>query len=1044
MIGEGGGLANLTIFCFFIWGLHSKHEFDLICFVMQPFWNEWIKKMSFVDLASSSRSLSSPGFISNFRTSDASTNFSTPNSSGNYKYVALLDIGGLEVARGVVQEHVVGCMVGGRPVRASDVVVLVRSVKDENANVYELYMSTMGECMGKVIRWPCSQTRELRLISSPNVDRVEIPENTQVGNSVNRSAGSAQGSSFVHSMDGLSSSLPKRSYVSIRRKKRCPGGPRQIGMRRGEKVTLAAVEEVKQRPICSKHCLEPISAFDILSLRYQAWEDISYAKRAMWLVTTLRAFKVARHDLEIGFKFETKISGMKVCNSCFAAAIGYSRRRMNKIMSNIREKDVHNPIHGNTGNQREATHISMARAKFESFIQCFGETQPHRQVRRKADGEIVPVICLPMGVLQHEVLTVINTSLSKMGEKEIGLSTFSKMWKKEFTNVHVPEESRFSKCQHCWEYKESRQSMPNQAMREAVHAAYRLHIDLTIEERKAYSRVREKAIANPEDSMSIIIDGMDQNTTYVPKFKQNVKNIESRYVKTHLCGILVHGIGLYCHLWIDSHHKHDSNQVVTSIMKVLQDVQRIRKKLPPILHIQADNCGRENKNVYMLGMCAALVGLGFFKEIQLSFLIVGHTHEDIDQRFSSISSALKLRDINSLKELLQIIQEKPSRSEPFIRAEHLEHVQDWKKFISPHLRKDAFVGISQPHHFRFYVQEGEAHVQYKPYARSPLWLPPTGYVCFETIPSVHSKPDLAEVSQADDRELKALEDYILLKERQILRQTNVERNLEAIEETSKLITYLKEFPKRDRSMDALSPFWPFEDEGIEQNIMLSIEETTSNEAIASVLQSLPPVMVSDFFGPRSQRPVGHRVRPRNNSHGRVTNVTQNLPNASLVQSNSVVPNAFPPFNPSKDVSIGMFAALETTDEDRSIGIPFFIAKVLKMSRQTCTDGTATVMWYQPKMHFGVRDETGKFFKRYRNCIERGWEPSRERNDCIPIQSIFIAWKNTVGTKNLVTIFGNRTEKDIKIPTGEKNHLYNHLEMINWQHQVSMENDVAQI
>ena len=51
----------------------------------------------------------------------------------------------------------------------------------------------------------------------------------------------------------------------------------------------------------------------------------------------------------------------------------------------------------------------------------------------------------------------------------------------------------------------------------------------------------------------------------------------------------------------------------------------------------------------------SLVALGFFKEIQLSFLIVGHTHENIDQRFSYISSPLKRQDIDSLEEMLQII-----------------------------------------------------------------------------------------------------------------------------------------------------------------------------------------------------------------------------------------------------------------------------------------------------------------------------------------------------------------------------------------------------
>ena len=49
----------------------------------------------------------------------------------------------------------------------------------------------------------------------------------------------------------------------------------------------------------------------------------------------------------------------------------------------------------------------------------------------------------------------------------------------------------------------------------------------------------------PTQSLCLIVDGMDQNTTMVPKLRQLVKSIESRYVKIHLCGVLVHGMGLY-------------------------------------------------------------------------------------------------------------------------------------------------------------------------------------------------------------------------------------------------------------------------------------------------------------------------------------------------------------------------------------------------------------------------------------------------------------------------------------------------------------------
>ena len=141
--------------------------------------------------------------------------------------------------------------------------------------------------------------------------------------------------------------------------------------------------------------------------------------------------------------------------------------------------------------------------------------------------------------------------------------------------------------------------------------------------------------------------------------------------------------------------------------------------LPTYARIQADNCRRENKNIYILALCGTLVALGIFKEIQLSFLLVGHTHKDIDQRFSTISAALKHQDIYSLKELLSTIQLNPPKMEPFVVVEHLEYIQDWKSFITPFLCIDELIGTNQPHHFCFYIDSSIPWVQSKMYARSP-------------------------------------------------------------------------------------------------------------------------------------------------------------------------------------------------------------------------------------------------------------------------------------------------------------------------------------
>jgi hypothetical protein len=72
---------------------------------------------------------------------------------------------------------------------------------------------------------------------------------------------------------------------------------------------------------------------------------------------------------------------------------------------------------------------------------------------------------------------------------------------------------------------------------------------------------------------------------YGSQDEANSEEHRSRFVKTHLYGVLVHGIGLYADVWIDAHHKHDNNQVITMVMHVIVDVRRRKGQLPTTLRI---------------------------------------------------------------------------------------------------------------------------------------------------------------------------------------------------------------------------------------------------------------------------------------------------------------------------------------------------------------------------------------------------------------------------------------------------------------------------
>ena len=105
--------------------------------------------------------------------------------------------------------------------------------------------------------------------------------------------------------------------------------------------------------------------------------------------------------------------------------------------------------------------------------------------------------------------------------------------------------------------------------------------------------------------------------------------------------------------------------------------------------------------------------------------------------------------------------------------------------------------IRQPHHFCFFIKNCETRIQYKMFSRNIVWVSEGGYKVFRSVPLVRTKPIFAPVLDVDVMELQALNEFIKLKERQIARHTQVERNMAAITEIEWLKNYLTRFPQEN-------------------------------------------------------------------------------------------------------------------------------------------------------------------------------------------------------------------------------------------------------
>ena len=47
------------------------------------------------------------------------------------------------------------------------------------------------------------------------------------------------------------------------------------------------------------------------------------------------------------------------------------------------------------------------------------------------------------------------------------------------------------------------------------------------------------------------------------------------------------------------------------------------------MQVQLDNCAKDNENKFAFAYYTLLVAKGFFKDLLVSFVLVGHMHDDI-------------------------------------------------------------------------------------------------------------------------------------------------------------------------------------------------------------------------------------------------------------------------------------------------------------------------------------------------------------------------------------------------------------------------------
>jgi hypothetical protein len=239
--------------------------------------------------------------------------------------------------------------------------------------------------------------------------------------------------------------------------------------------------------------------------------------------------------------------------------------------------------------------------------------------------------------------------------------------------IQLVKQKGVCRCTHCDELTERiKNSAHGSLQRHLIELEMADHIETANQQRKFFDAKKAEAMKNPCELWCITFDGFDQSKTRLPHRPRLSKELEKQkknMIGVHVVGVFAFGAPLPVMAFFnDDTVTKDGNLSATIVYEVLEkqwqhfvddylgkraglrqskgvigtevDAEELSQayafaasKWPRRLHLTYDNATGEAKNQTFFRAMAMLVHFGIFEAITMSTLLVGHTHDIVDQMF---------------------------------------------------------------------------------------------------------------------------------------------------------------------------------------------------------------------------------------------------------------------------------------------------------------------------------------------------------------------------------------------------------------------------
>jgi hypothetical protein len=264
----------------------------------------------------------------------------------------------------------------------------------------------------------------------------------------------------------------------------------------------------------------------------------------------------------------------------------------------------------------------------EDVVKIFGEALPHKSVRVASTGLRVPQINIPNGLFSSKGSLLQQLKAQNLLDQDLSESTFYHLLRTFFPHVCIQKWTPFSKCDVCSRIKQELFGSKEGVVRDKLLRELAAHRGVVTLSRLRLAARSLFARAAPGSALYAIADGMDSGKTFSPHVITHFSagkglGDRGRHLKTKLMGVLIEGEAFNGFI-IYPHYSGGPNILCTALhLTFCRHAERCQGLLPPVLFLQLDNCGGDNKNHTVFAYLGYLVQIGAFHTILVDFLPVG-------------------------------------------------------------------------------------------------------------------------------------------------------------------------------------------------------------------------------------------------------------------------------------------------------------------------------------------------------------------------------------------------------------------------------------